>query len=515
MTSPTTDEKPQNKERPDIKMTDISDKFCFICDVTFTSSIHAKDHYSGKGHKRALTLKETMGDDLFCSLCQISCSGPENMKFHKNGRSHKKKEEESRSHVSINEEYVSRVKGEDGEILLCKLCEVKVSGLNNMQIHLEGPPHKRKEKEKLSESTVVVDDITVEEEDSLTCKICQVICSSAENLQDHLKGKPHKKKQQRLSEGGNYEGEKEAGETSVHRDARSHFKEDITSKNNEDHNDGSSSEDDNTNKELNEIFVNNLLKSAGDVKYTKTIDYKNNLDITEVKNMDKMCSLNDEPMSSETSVKGKFETILTKKNNLDVIADTSLSASGTQKSGGYKEHKEETIQMEVKTASLLISDRKSNLTITAGKDLSISKKPESEKDLTKRKVSTKQDASLVGKKTLTTPTVKLPKKQQNFHCASCNQLMNTEKAYQDHLQGKKHMSKLLAPERVHAETVSIEVDSSDVKIKTKPRKYQEELFKKAMEGEAICFLPTGIMLYDNIEIQINKQRHDLVLVYGI
>jgi hypothetical protein len=353
-----------------------------------------------------------------------------------------------------------------------------------------------------------VDNITVEEEDSLTCKICQVKCSSAENLQDHLKGKPHKKKQQRLSEGGNYEGEKkEAGETSVYCDARSHFEEDITSKNNEDHNDGSSSEDDNTNKELNEVFVNNLLKSAGDVKYTKTIDYKNNLDTTEVKNMDKMYSLNDEPMSSKT--------ILTKKNNLDIIPDTSLSASGTQKLGGYKEHKGETMQVEVKTASMLNSDRKSNLTITAGKDLSISKKPESEKDLTKRKVSTKQDASLVGKKTLTTPTVKLPKKQQNFHCASCNQLMNTEKAYQDHLQGKKHMSKLLAPERVHAETVSIEVVSSDVKIKTKPRKYQEELFKKAMEGEAICFLPTGIMLYDNIEIQINKQRHDLILVYGI
>ena len=194
MASPTTDEKPQNKERTDIKMTDISDKFCSICDVTFTSSIHAKDHYSGKGHKRALTLKETMGDDLFCSLCQIACSGPENMKLHKNGRSHKKKEEESRSHVSINEEYVSRVKGEDGEILLCKLCKVKVSGLNNMKIHLEDLewPHKRKEIEKLSESTVVVDDIAVEKDDTLTCKICQIKCSSAENLLDHLQGKSHK-----------------------------------------------------------------------------------------------------------------------------------------------------------------------------------------------------------------------------------------------------------------------------------------------------------------------------------
>jgi hypothetical protein len=88
----------------------------------------------------------------------------------------KKKEEESRSHVSINEEYVSRVKGEDGEILLCKLCKVKVSGLNNMKIHLEDLewPHKRKEIEKLSESTVVVDDIAVEKDDTLTCKICRM-----------------------------------------------------------------------------------------------------------------------------------------------------------------------------------------------------------------------------------------------------------------------------------------------------------------------------------------------------
>ena len=506
MASPTTDEKPQNKERLDIKMTDISNQSCSICNVKFTSSIHAQDHYSGKGHKRALTLKETNEDDLFCSLCQIPCSGPENMKFHKNGRSHKKKEEESRSHVSINEEYVSRVKREDGEILLCKLCEVKVSGLNNMQIHLEGWPHKRKEKEKLSESTVVVDDITVEEEDSLTCKICQVKCSSAENLQDHLKGNPHKKKQQRLSEGGNNEGEKETGETSAYCDARAHFEEGITSKNNEDHNDGSSSEDDNTNKELEEVFVNNLLKSAGDVKYTKTIDYKNNLNITEEKNTDEMLSLNDELMSSETSVKDKFGTILTKKNNLDVIPDTSLLSSSTQKSGGNKE----TLQVEEKTASPLISDRKSNLTTTAGKD--ISKKPESEKDLTKTKVATKQDVSLVSKKT---PTGKLPKKQQKFHCASCNQLMSTEKEYQSHIQGKGHMRKLLAPERVHAETISIEVDCLEMKIKTKPRKYQEELFKKAMQGESICFLPTGIMLLDNIEKQLSKQRHDLILVYGV
>ena len=101
MASPTTDEKPQNKERPDIKMTDISDKFCSICDVTFTSTIHAKDHYSGKGHKRALTLKETMEDGLFCSLCHLRCSGPENMKLHKNGRSHKKREKESVSQQGI------------------------------------------------------------------------------------------------------------------------------------------------------------------------------------------------------------------------------------------------------------------------------------------------------------------------------------------------------------------------------------------------------------------------------
>jgi hypothetical protein len=86
---------------------------------------------------------------------------------------------------------------------------------------------------------------------------------------------------------------------------------------------------------------------------------------------------------------------------------------------------------------------------------------------TKTKVATKQDVSLVSKKT---PTGKLPKKQQKFHCTICNQLMSTEKEYQSHIQGKGHMRKLLAPERVHAETISIEVDCSEMKIKTKPRK---------------------------------------------
>ncbi|CAG2245905.1 unnamed protein product [Mytilus edulis] len=69
--------------------------------------------------------------------------------------------------------------------------------------------------------------------------------------------------------------------------------------------------------------------------------------------------------------------------------------------------------------------------------------------------------------------------------------MNTEKAYKDHLQGKNHGRKLLAPDRDLLETVFTEVDITEVKTKSRPRKYQEELFRKAMRKDAICFLPTG------------------------
>ena len=94
-------------------------------------------------------------------------------------------------------------------------------------------------------------------------------------------------------------------------------------------------------------------------------------------------------------------------------------------------------------------------------------------------------------------TAQSPFPHHKYYCRTCKSPMNSEKAYRDHMTGRRHMQKVAeepALQRQHhplAKTFyyyhRLEFDLT----KTKPRQYQRELLSEAMKGDTVIFLPTG------------------------
>ncbi|CAC5368724.1 unnamed protein product [Mytilus coruscus] len=449
------------------------DEFCNLCKVSFPSAKHANDHYEGRTHKNALIAES----ELFCDLCKIRCSCLESMNDHLEGKSHKRKEQEAMLSSVVDDECV--IKDESGDGFCCKLCDIKCSGIENIKVHLQGKSHKRKEMQVNVESLEEKSDGSL-----LYCKICQVNISGSDNMKIHVEGKAHKKKQlqQSNSHGDeknktnndcNVEGNNGEHDDSIYYDAQTTFnleyktdKNDLSDLSDEkgepniSRDRSNSSDEDNVGQELDQTFIKNIFESFEGGKYSKSIDHKDNLSLPLNKAVNKdFKSLNSSSnYSNENQIEGKnVETISQKKNNSEKLHDNGCSLVFTTKN-----------TKDTNTSTKSIENKASTPNVSA-----------------------KKDNSKGTQNTPSTITVRMPKRQQNYHCVICNQLMNTEKAYNDHLQGKNHGRKLLAPDRVLPETVFTEIDITDVKTKSRPRKYQEELFRKAMRKDAICFLPTG------------------------
>ncbi|XP_071181980.1 antiviral innate immune response receptor RIG-I-like [Mytilus edulis] len=458
-----------------------ANEFCKLCKVSFTSAKHANDHYEGRTHKNALIGES----ELFCDLCKIKCSCLESMNDHLEGKSHKRKKQEAMPSPGVDDENV--IKDESGDGFCCKLCDIKCSGIENIKVHLQGKSHKKKEMQVNIESSEDYGSPKEKSDGSLLyCDICQVSISGSDNMKIHVEGKGHKKKQLQQSNSHGDEKSKTNNEVegiigenddSIYYDAQQSLdlehktvENDLSGQSDEKEEpnisrDGSSSSDeDNVGQELDQTFVKNILESFEGGKYSKSIDHKDNLGLPLNKAVNKdFKSLNSSSnYLNENQIEGKnVDTTFQKKINSEVIHDNgcSLDVSSTTKNTMETNTSTNTKSIENKASTLNVSTKKDNL-----------------------------------KGTQNTPsktTVRMPKRQQNYHCVICNQLMNTEKAYKDHLQGKNHGRKLLAPDRVLPETVFTEVDITEVKTKSRPRKYQEELFRKAMRKDAICFLPTG------------------------
>ncbi|XP_063397896.1 antiviral innate immune response receptor RIG-I-like [Mytilus trossulus] len=457
------------------------DEFCNLCKVSFTSAKNANDHYEGRTHKNALTGES----ELFCDLCKIKCSCLESMNAHLEGKSHKRKEQEAMLSSVVNDENV--IKDESGDGFCCKLCDIKCSGIENINVHLQGKSHKKKEMQVNIESPEGYGSPKEKSDGSLLyCEICQVSISGSDNMKLHVEGKGHKKKQLQQSNShgdeksktindGNVDGNNGENDDSIYVDAQQTFdhehktvKNDLSGQSDKKDEPNiirdriSSSDEDNVGQEIDQTFVKNILESFEGGKYSKSIDHKDNLSLplNQAVNKDFKSLNSSSNYSNKNKIEGKnVDTTFQKINNSEIIHDNgcSLDVSTTTKN-----------TMETNTSTKSIENKASTSS-----------------------VSTKKDDLKGTQNTPSRTTVRMPKRQQNYHCVICNQLMNTEKAYKDHLQGKNHGRKLLAPDRVLPETVFTEVDITEVKTKSRPRKYQEELFRKAMKKDAICFLPTG------------------------
>ncbi|CAG2214449.1 unnamed protein product [Mytilus edulis] len=255
------------------------DEFCNLCEVSFTSAKQANDHYEGRTHKNAL-----IGESkLYCDLCKINCSCLESMNDHLEGKSHKRKEQEAMLSSVVDDENV--IKDESGDGFVARKSHKK-NMKKEMQVNIESSEDYGSPKEKSDGSL-------------LYCEICQVSISGSDNMKIHVEGKAHKKKQLQQSNShgdeksktnndGNVEGNNGENDDSIYYDAQQSFDlEHITAENDlsgqSDEKDepnirrdrSSSSDEDNVGlQELDQTFVKNILESFEEENIPKVLTTK-------------------------------------------------------------------------------------------------------------------------------------------------------------------------------------------------------------------------------------------------
>ncbi|XP_076450755.1 uncharacterized protein LOC143286826 isoform X2 [Babylonia areolata] len=112
-----------------------------------------------------------------------------------------------------------------------------------------------------------------------------------------------------------------------------------------------------------------------------------------------------------------------------------------------------------------------------------------------------------------------------YACFLCKQPMNTKEDYDRHMKGLKHQMKaatVSAPDKSREKLIKVHRVSSDKEAhccRTKPRKYQVELMKKAMAHDStVVYLPTGTgktltaMMTLSCMLTLNPTRPVLFLV---
>ncbi|KAL8618754.1 hypothetical protein ACOMHN_015164 [Nucella lapillus] len=130
----------------------------------------------------------------------------------------------------------------------------------------------------------------------------------------------------------------------------------------------------------------------------------------------------------------------------------------------------------------------------------------------------------VGQPRLSTPEINLLKRFR-YACLLCKQPMNTKEDYERHMKGLKHQMKaatVSAPDKSQERLVKVYRVSSDEEChccRTRPRKYQVELMRKAMAHDStVVYLPTGTgktlaaMMTLSCMLTLNSTRPVLFLV---
>ena len=503
---------------------------CNVCAIDLTSFQHAYQHLTGKPHSKATLNKHNLqhlpgrpqqnvkynhmgpntnplNPELTCKVCSITVTGPENMRQHMNCAKHRKK---AGLPSLQNESELTLTPKQSQPIMKV----IKGQGFTDIDEEISG---------------CVSFTGTPANEEFIPCHICGCTMRTREQEELHLNSSQHKKAEQRLGMCGVMDTK---DYTSIPLDLR----------------DGVKSED-------SSILFHSSGPNAMNFN-NPSMDYTNLLQQTdsEVKGYNMEETRLKQPLGCDELHLNSVE-LDTKEKYMDTyfksIEPLSVSVQKNMKNAANDQTKDsqspDLQQPEVEITTLLPRlpkqssdsatsiDEMQEMTRNSGSGLmrnsgiqanrNLHSVPNNSLSMQMSALNLKQESmpnvsplsqaspASVSRNILTqlnSPTNNIPNARSPlrnqagniFPCEICNILCNTQKALNDHLQGRGHMAKItstsIAPMRPHPEVVKFSRDSY---IKgnfnlthTEPRTYQCELLSKVMrqeDGDKICFLPTG------------------------
>ncbi|XP_055498878.1 zinc finger matrin-type protein 4-like isoform X1 [Leucoraja erinacea] len=147
-------------------------KYCPLCNVTFTAPVVAQSHYQGKNHAKTLKLKQKQDEPVQASSVEVA----------------PKVKNESAPAPTVQSSDVSWSSDPDR---YCSLCQAFFNHADIAKQHYVGKRHKKREtKAKLLEQLGQADSNPVSAK-GYPCNTCNIVLNSIEQYQAHIQGTKH------------------------------------------------------------------------------------------------------------------------------------------------------------------------------------------------------------------------------------------------------------------------------------------------------------------------------------
>uniref|UniRef100_UPI00398E5C8A zinc finger matrin-type protein 4-like n=1 Tax=Pristiophorus japonicus TaxID=55135 RepID=UPI00398E5C8A len=148
-------------------------KYCPLCNMTFTSPVVAQSHYQGKNHAKTLKLKQKQDENITASSVAAAPKA--------------KKEIAPTSAVQSSEE-----SGSNDPDKYCSLCQAYFNHPAIAKQHYVGKRHKKREtKAKLLEQLGQAGSNSAAAAKGYPCNTCNIVLNSIEQYQAHIQGTKH------------------------------------------------------------------------------------------------------------------------------------------------------------------------------------------------------------------------------------------------------------------------------------------------------------------------------------
>jgi len=177
---------------------------CEICELTFTSDIHAKSHFDGQKHAkkllandkdRELTAEEqTIVETLECQTCGVTLTSKSHAKTHVIGVKHTLKLNQSRKRAageSVDQLMTGETNGKaQGQTWACAICELTFNSEIHSKSHFDGARHAKRilalRKKQNQEGIKKLPGA------QFFCSFCEENLASKEIYEAHILGETHK-----------------------------------------------------------------------------------------------------------------------------------------------------------------------------------------------------------------------------------------------------------------------------------------------------------------------------------